>query len=242
MREQDEVEQERHEAATEEPATVQQHMPTKLPSGFDGVEPAPRTKANIEASIKRMREKLSKIADIALAADAKCVNIEKLGVRYLECSKALCEIRIMCGRDIAEKAGIAAGTYYSPSWLGDLAKELGEKSQSEIQREVARQKRKIHWTCYPTKVDLCVMGKTQQNGKVYEVRVNKRKVADVQDTYGQCKVNGKTVLTVSFTGGAWMLNRILTEGMQALVNYKAKKKRDIRRNYAKRDAAKKEVA
>ena len=155
MRDKDIIEQEWHEAATEEPATVPQHMPTKLPSGFDGVEP-------------------------------------------------------------------------------------GEKSQSEIQREVARQKRKIHWTCYPTKVDLCVMGKTQQNGRVYEVRVNKRKVADVQDTYGQCKVNGKTVLTVSFTGGAWMLKRILTEGMQALVNYKAKKNRDSRRNYAKRDAAKKE--
>ena len=39
MRDQDEIEQERHEAATEEPATVPQHMPTKLPSGFDGVEP-----------------------------------------------------------------------------------------------------------------------------------------------------------------------------------------------------------
>lgn len=39
MRDQDEIEQERHEAETEEPATVPQHMPTKLPSGFDGVEP-----------------------------------------------------------------------------------------------------------------------------------------------------------------------------------------------------------
>ena len=39
MRDQDEIEQERQEAATEEPATVPQHMPTKLPSGFDGVEP-----------------------------------------------------------------------------------------------------------------------------------------------------------------------------------------------------------
>lgn len=231
------------EAATETPAFLgcPQHMPTKLPGGFDGTEPAPSDEAKkaLADGVERMRDKLSKIADIALAADAKCVNIEKIGKRWMECSKALCEIRMMCGRDLAEKAGIAAGTYYSPSWLGDLAKELGEKSQSEIQREVARQKRKIHWTCYPTKVDLCVMGKTQQNGKVCEVRINKRKVADVQDTYGQCKVNGKTVLTVSFTGGAWMLKRILTEGMQALVNYKAKKNRDSRRNYAKRDAAKK---
>ena len=86
------------------------------------------------------------------------------------------------------------------------------------------------------------MGKTEQNGKVYEVRVNKRGDAKVQDTYGQCKVNGKIVLTCSFTGSAWMLKQILTAGMQALVNHKAKRRRDDRRqNRAKRDAAKKEV-
>ena len=120
-----------------------------------------------------------------------------------------------------------------------LQKEDDIALDSAYQREEARQKRKIHWKVYPTKVDVCAMGKTEQNGKVYEVRVNKRGDAKVQDTYGQAKVNGKTVLTVSFTGNAWMLKRILTEGMQALVNYKAKKNRDSRRNYAKRDAAKK---
>lgn len=151
MNDQDKIEQEMQEASTETPAFLgcPQHMPTKLPSGFDGVEPGEKSK--IEASIKRMREKLSKIADIALAADAKCVNIEKLGVRYLECSKALCEIRMMCGRDLAEKAGIAAGTYYSPSWLGDLAKELGEKRQSEIQRVECRLFKTKHNTrCHGT--------------------------------------------------------------------------------------------
>ena len=155
------------------------------------------------------------------------------------------------------------GFYYTPGWLVELAKKLeadgsgsetlppqGDdvrggavsaasltpEEQSALQREEARQMRKIHWTCYPTKVDLCVMGRTEQNGKVYEVRISKRGDSKVQDTYGQCKVNGKTVVTCSFTGNAWMLKRILTEGMQALVNYKAKKKRDSRRNYAKRDA------
>ena len=104
-----------------------------------------------------------------------------------------------------------------------------EKTQSEQQREEARRKRKIVWKCYATKVDLCVMGKTQQNGKVYEVRISKRQVANISDTYAQCKVNGNGVLTCNFTGSAWMLKRILTAGMQAHVNYKAKRNRDKRR-------------
>ena len=115
------------------------------------------------------------------------------------------------------------------------------KAQSEQQREEARQKRKIHWKAYETKVDLCVMGKTQQNGNVYEVRINKRQT-DVSDTYAQCKVNGKVVLTCSFIGGAWMLKRILTGGMQSLVEYKAKRNRDRRRRCAKLAAAAKAQA
>ena len=115
--------------------------------------------------------------------------------------------------------------------------KLAAFCQSEMQREEARRLRKIHWACYQTKVDLSVMGKTRQNGKVYEVRVAKRQ-ADVSDTYAQLKVNGKTVLTVSFTGGAWMAKRMMTAAAQALVNHKAKRNRDKRRNYKKRDAAK----
>ena len=42
-------------------------------------------------------------------------------------------------------------------------------------------------------------------------------------------MNGNGVLTCNFTGSAWMLKRILTAGMQALVNYKAKLNRDKRR-------------
>lgn len=137
----------------------------------------------------------------------------------------------------ASKRPIDYPTFYTPGWLSELAK----KTQSEKDREEARQKRKIVWKCYPTKVDLCVMGKTQQNGKVYEVRIIKRQVAKISDTYAQCKVNGNGVLTCNFTGSAWMLKRILTAGMQALVNYKAKRNRDSRRNYAKREAAKQQA-
>lgn len=113
--------------------------------------------------------------------------------------------------------------------------------QSELQREEARRLRKIHWKCYETKVDLAVMGKTRQNGKVYEVRIAKRQ-SDVSDTYAQLKVNGKTVVTGSFTGGAWMAKAMMTAAAQALVNHKAKRKRDSRRNYKKRDAAKRAEA
>lgn len=47
MQDQDIInEEERHESATEEPTTpgCPQHMPTHLPSGFDGVEPGQDTK------------------------------------------------------------------------------------------------------------------------------------------------------------------------------------------------------
>lgn len=110
--------------------------------------------------------------------------------------------------------------------------------QSAHDREIARQKRKIVWKNYATKSDICVMGRTQQNSKVYEVRISKRQVAKIEDTYAQCKVNGKVVLTCSFTGGAWMLQKMLTAAAQELVNHKAKRNRDSRRNYARRDAAK----
>ena len=112
------------------------------------------------------------------------------------------------------------------------------REQSERDREIARQKRKIVWKNYATKSEICVMGRTQQNSKVYEVLVSKRPVATLQDNYALLKVNGKVVLTCSFTGGAWMLKKMLTAAAQELVNYKAKRNRDSRRNYAKRDAAK----
>ena len=114
--------------------------------------------------------------------------------------------------------------------------KLAEFCQSELQREEARRRRKIHWRCYETKVYLAVMGKTQQNGKVCEVRIAKRQ-SDVSDTYAQLKVNGKTVLTGSFTGSAWMANRMMTAAAQTLVNYKAKRNRNRRRNYKRRAAA-----
>ena len=109
-------------------------------------------------------------------------------------------------------------------------------AQTDDDREVARQKRVIHWKVYPTKVDICVMGKTEQNGKVYEVRITKR-TAEVTNTYWETKVNGHRVFQGWFEGSAWMAKRMLTAAMQALVNHKAKRARDRRRNNAKRKAA-----
>ena len=181
------------EAATETPAFMgcPEHMPAKLPGGFDGTEPAKWPQGNQNANIRKSDESTRKV-------------IEHL--------------------------------------REDSPDSPDSRSEAEQQREEARQKRKIHWKAYPTKVDVCAMGKTEQNGKVYEVRIAKRGDSKVQDTYGQVKVNGKIVLTVSFIGSAWMLKRILTEGTQALVNYKAKRKRDSRRNYKRRDAAAKQQA
>ena len=122
----------------------------------------------------------------------------------------------------------ADGVYRTPEKIAAFC-------QSEMQREEARRLRKIVWRTYASKVDLAVMGKTRQNGKVYEVRVVKR-TADVSDTYAQPKVNGKIVLTGSFTGSAWMAKRMMTAAAQALVNHKAKRNRDSRRNHkAKRN-------
>lgn len=121
------------EAATETPAFLgcPQHMPKQLPSGFDGVESAPSDEAKkaLADGVERMRDKLSKIADIALAADAKCVNIEKIGNRWMECSKAICEIRKICGPDLIEKAVFSTGMYYTPGWLANLAKEVAARQK-----------------------------------------------------------------------------------------------------------------
>ena len=221
-------EEEIQEAATETPAFLgcPQHMPTHLPGGFDGVEPAQKKRSEVEKLNEILFERLGEIVKKCCAMRVECdpehvdydaaeTNIKLFG--------AFSELRQMCD-------------FYKPREkpIDPTAPEM--KTQSEIQREEARQKRKIHWTCYPTKVDICVMGKTEQNGKVYEVRISKRGDSKVRDTYGKCKVNGKKVLTCRFIGSAWMLKRILTEGMQELVNYKAKRNRDSRRNYKRRDA------
>ena len=203
------------------------------------------------------------VADVAPDYEMLALQFARNSFDFAKFQEALAAVASMKAEDFP-------GVYYTPGWLCELAKKLeaGDvhglhglhglnpdpnpcksvksvdeaDSQSALQREEARQKRKIHWTAYPTKVDVCVMGKTEQNGKVYEVRISKRQAAKIDDTYAQCKVNGKGVLTCNFTGNAWMLKRILTAGMQALVNYKAKKNRDRRRNYAKRAAAAKQQA
>lgn len=104
MNDQDEM----FEAATETPAFLgcPQHMPTHLPGGFDGMEPASPSddaKSKVEAIVLRQLEVLNKIVDIALAADAKaCKQETKLGSKYLECSKAICAIRELCGPYLAK--------------------------------------------------------------------------------------------------------------------------------------------
>ena len=67
MRDQDEVELERQEAATETPAFLgcPQHMPTKLPRGFDGVEPGEKRHGDLEKMNDLLRNRLRKISDIA---------------------------------------------------------------------------------------------------------------------------------------------------------------------------------
>ena len=122
-------------------------------------------------------------------------------------------------------------TFYTPGWLCDLAKRLQgteDAAKAEQQRKEARQKRKIHWASYTTKSDVTVMGKTGQNSKVYEVRIVKRREPG-EYTCGTCRVNGKRVMDVKFTGSTWMLKRILTAGMQGLVTYKALRSRNKRR-------------
>lgn len=105
---------------------------------------------------------------------------------------------------------------------------------SRIQREEAKEKRRIRWRLYCTKVDLCAMGKTQQNSKVYEVCISKRGAGEVQDTFGELKVNGTRVMTCSFSGSAYHLKRMMTAAAQALVEYKAMRSRAKRRRDAKK--------
>lgn len=105
---------------------------------------------------------------------------------------------------------------------------------ARILRQEAKAKRRIRWKTYYTKEDICAMGKTQQNGKVYEVRISKRSAGEVEDTFGELKVNGTRVMTYSFSGGAYHLKRMMTAAAQALVEYKATRRRAKRRRDAKK--------
>lgn len=229
-------------------------------------EAAEKLKACNERSRARLTEILS-IAEKVLIKTVHSEGYRpgQYGGDYEDLGNAISEIRAICKHDLSGDfpdyewmAGMMTSDHFDSDRLTkELEAKASEKPvdypvggvygtpgklaafcQSQLQREEARRLRKIVWRTYETKCDIAVMGRTRQNGKVYEVRIAKRGDSKVQDTYGQCKVNGKTVMTCSFIGGAWMLKRILTGGMQALVNYKAKKASDSRRNYKKRDAAK----
>ena len=117
-------EEERHEAATEAPigesksvenSTVNLNLKPQA-------KVSEETRQKVEQAVIRQRQKLTQIADIALAAEAKTNNANvNLGSKFLENSKALCANRDVVGPGLTERA---AGTYYTPGWLADLAKEI----------------------------------------------------------------------------------------------------------------------
>ena len=118
MKDQDEI----YEAATETPAFLgcPAHMPKTLPGGFDGTEPdgtqggegvppahvSEENRKKLEDSYLSMRGRLEKIADLALAADAKCGVSGRIGQNWMTCTKAIAEIRRICGPDLVEKAQV----------------------------------------------------------------------------------------------------------------------------------------
>ena len=70
---------------------------------MEPASPSDEAKSKVEAIVLRQLEVLNKIVDIALAADAKaCKQETKLGSKYLECSKAICAIRELCGPYLAK--------------------------------------------------------------------------------------------------------------------------------------------
>lgn len=109
------------------------------------------------------------------------------------------------------------------------------EAQSARDREIAYKARAIKWQKFETKKDICVMGRTKQNGKVYEIRIEKRENPDEETTF-YCSVNGTEVMHGDFLGGAHMVKYMLEKAMQALVNRKAKRNRQARRRMAKREA------
>lgn len=220
MNDQDQInEEERQEAATETPAFLgcPQHMPTHLPGGFDGTEPAPSDEAKkaLADGVERMRDKLSKIADIALAADAKCVNIEKIGKRWMECSKAICEIRKICGPDLIEKAVFTTGMYYTPGWLANLAKEVAARQKpidpTAPEMKAAKQKeyfRKHFSFCdglFPirfTNTEDGQMASCWINGRHFTLDIDNNERDDGgNDCAANIRDNGKVVITIETQRG-----------------------------------------
>ena len=81
---------------------------------------------NLEQCIVRQRQKLTQIADLALAAEAKSNNANvRLGSKYLDNSKAIAEIRRICKLDIVDEiapdyewlARIMTGEHFEPECL-----------------------------------------------------------------------------------------------------------------------------
>ena len=162
-----------------------------FPSGADGVEPAKAKNTNLtnstnktnpsnplnpsnpclkvseeakkelEDSYLAMRGRLDKIADLALAADAKCGVSGRIVENWRTCSKAIAEIRRICKQSFAEEfvpdyewlARIVTGDHFEPECL---AKAI----------EAEASKRLIEYPTFYTPGWLCDLAKRLQGNTV----------------------------------------------------------------------------
>ena len=127
MNDKDQInEEERQEAATETPAFLgcPQHMPVKLPGGFDGAEPGEKSKSEVEveelkkrceklkASNDRSYAKMVRIAELANECVLKTTHSEyapgQYGQDYRTFGKVMCEIRGLVGPGVLERLAALA--------------------------------------------------------------------------------------------------------------------------------------
>ena len=134
-----------NEKSKSEVEVEQRNVPlAHFPSGADGTEPgkpvSEEARAKLEQSVIRMRQKLTKIADLALAAEAKSSNANvRLGSKYLENSKAIAEIRRICKQSFVEEvvpdyewlAKIMTSDHFEPECLAKTIEAEASKRPIE---------------------------------------------------------------------------------------------------------------
>ena len=111
--------------------------------GGAGVPPAhvsEEARQKLEQSVIRQRQKLTQIADLALAAEAKSSNANaRLGSKYLDNSKAIAEIRRICKLSMVDEiapdyewlARIMTSEHFEPECLAKAIEEDASKRQIE---------------------------------------------------------------------------------------------------------------
>jgi len=207
--------------------------PKVLPSGFDGVEPLVRT--DYESIIADIFHKCNEAfihAPQQREARPMYFNTVVGDIAEALASVVPCDNRGRGSLAASDKDGTSAddATRTSRTQENDVYRTpqpIVDFCISEMQRMEARKNLKIHWKTYETKADVAAMGKTRQNGKVYEIRVTKR-TDQKKCTEFFCVVNGTTVLEGTFGGSAWTAKRILEFALQELVNMKARRSRQRR--------------